>query len=339
MSARIYKPFTPPRNAGRVSSAAVSGLFFNVEKTGQLFPPPIATCLYPEYNHGTMPNKVAVVTDSTAYLPQEHLKHYNISIIPLSVVWGEHGYLDGVDILPDEFYKRLANSKVMPTTSQVTPAAMHNKFQSLLEQGYDVLGIFLSSKISGTIQSAIQARDMLPNAKDKIAIVDSLWTTMALGMPVLTAARAAQAGENLAACRKITENACANTGVLFIVETLEFLRRGGRIGGAQAFLGTVLNIKPVLEMRAGQIAALEKIRTKQKAIRYAVEVVTERVKGKGPIRLAATHANCESDASVLLETACVQLDPVETLCCPLSPVIGTHVGPGTIALNYMSGIP
>ncbi len=286
-----------------------------------------------------MPNKVAVVTDSTAYLPEEHLKQYNISVTPLSVVWGEQDYLDGVDILPDEFYKRLANSKVMPTTSQVTPTAMHSMFQSLLEQGYDVLGIFLSSKISGTIQSALQALDMLPNAKDKIAIVDSLWTTMALGMPVLTAARAANAGESLAACQKVAENACANSGVLFIVETLEFLRRGGRIGGAQAFLGTALNIKPVLEMRAGKIEALEKVRTKQKAIRYAVEVVSERVKGRSPIRLAATHANCESDASALLEAACAQLDPVEAFCCPLSPVIGTHVGPGTIALNYMSGIP
>ncbi|RPI91309.1 MAG: DegV family protein [Chloroflexi bacterium] len=285
-----------------------------------------------------MPNKVAVVTDSTAYLPEEHLKQYNISVIPLSVVWGEQGYLDGVDILPDEFYKRLANSKIMPTTSQVTPAAMHNKFQSLLEQGYDVLGIFLSSKISGTIQSAIQARDMLPNAKDKIAIVDSLWTTMALGWPVLTAARAAHAGENLNECQKVAENACAHTGVLFVVETLEFMRRGGRIGGAQAFLGTALNIKPVLEMRNGQIEPVEKVRTKQKAIQCAVDVIVERLKGKASIRLAATHANDETGASALLKAATTQLDPVETFCSPLSPVIGTHTGPGTVALNYMSGM-
>jgi DegV family protein with EDD domain len=215
---------------------------------------------------------------------------------------------------------------------------MHNKFQSLLEQGYDVLGIFISSKFSGTIQSAFQARDMLPNAKDKITIVDSLSTTMALGWPVLTAARAAQAGANLAECQKVAENARDHSGVLFIVETLEFLRRGGRIGGAQAFLGTALNIKPVLEMRAGQIAALEKIRTKQKAIRRVVEVVSERIKGKAPIRLAATHADCETDALALLEAARAELNPVETYCCPLSPVIGTHTGPGTIALNYMSGV-
>jgi DegV family protein with EDD domain len=285
-----------------------------------------------------MPNKVAVVTDSTAYLPEKYLKQYNISVIPLSVLWGNETYRDGVDIMPDEFYRRLASSRIMPTTSQVTPAAMQSTFQSLLEQGYDVLGIFVSSKISGTFQSAVQAREMLAGAANRIALVDSLWTTMAMGMPALTAARAAQAGESLAECQKVAENACGHIGVLFIMETLEFMRRGGRIGGAQAFLGTALNIKPVLEMVNGQIEAVERIRTKQKAIQRVVEIVTERIKGKTPIRLAATHANEEVDAMVLLEAASKQLNPVETFCCPLSPVIGTHTGPGTIALNYMYGV-
>ncbi|HSB01378.1 MAG TPA: DegV family protein [Anaerolineales bacterium] len=285
-----------------------------------------------------MPNKVAVVTDSTAYLPKEILKQYHISVTPLSVLWGEQDLLDGVDILPGDFYTRLAESKVMPTTSQVTPAAMHKMFQSLLEQGYDVLGIFLSSKISGTIDSALQACDMIPGSAGKIKVVDSLWTTMALGLPVLTTARAAQAGESLAECEKVAKNACAHSGVLFVVETLEFMRRGGRIGGAQAFLGTALNIKPVLEMRDGRIEPVEKIRTKQKAIKCAVDIIVERIKGKAPIRLAATHANCEADATSLLNAASTQLNPIETFCCPLSPVIGTHTGPGTLALNYMSGV-
>jgi DegV family protein with EDD domain len=201
-----------------------------------------------------------------------------------------------------------------------------------------VLGIFLSSKISGTVQSALQARDMLPGAESKIAIVDSLWTTMAMGMPVLTAARAAQAGESIGECEKIARNACAHSGVLFAMETLEFMRRGGRIGGAAAFLGTALNIKPVLEMCDGKIEAVEKIRTKQKAMKCVVDIVAERIQGKGPIRLAVTHANCESDANLMLQAASERLAPVETFCCPLSPVIGTHTGPGTVALNYMSGI-
>jgi DegV family protein with EDD domain len=285
-----------------------------------------------------MSNKVAIVTDSTAYLPEDCLKQYNITITPLSVIWGEETYRDGVDISPDEFYNRLTTSKTMPTTSQVTPGVMQETFKSLLELGYDVLGIFLSSKISGTYQSAVQALDLLGNVKGKVEVVDSLWTTMAMGWPVLTAARAANAGESLSECRRITENACANTGVLFVVETLEFLRRGGRIGGAQALLGTALNLKPILEMREGKIESVERIRTRHKATQRTIEIIAERLKGKSSIRLAVTHAISESDAIAMLESAKGVMHPVETMCCPLSPVIGAHVGPGTIALNYMSGI-
>ncbi len=286
-----------------------------------------------------MSNKVAIITDSTAYLPEDCLKQYQITIARLSVIWGEDSYRDGVDILPGECYSRLTTSKTMPTTSQVTPVVMQEMFKSLLDQGYDVLGIFLSSRISGTYQSAVQALDMLGNARGKIEVVDSLWTTMAMGWPVLTAARAADAGESLSECRRITENACANSGLLFVVETLEFLRRGGRIGGAQALLGTALNLKPILEMREGRIDSVERIRTKRKAIQRAVEIVAERIKGKSSIRLAVTHAVSESDALAMLESAKDVMHPDETMCCPLSPVIGAHVGPGTVALNYMSGIP
>ena len=165
---------------------------------------------------------------------------------------------------------------------------------------------------------------MLPNAAEKITVVDSLLTTMALGWPILTAARAAYAGESLSVCQKVAENACAHSGVLLVVETLEFMRRGGRIGGAQAFLGTALNIKPVLEMRDGKIEPVEKVRTRQKVIQCAVDVVAERIKGKTPIRLAVTHANDEVEAASMLKAASTKLDPVETICCPLSPVIGTH---------------
>lgn len=282
-------------------------------------------------------NKVAIVTDSTAYLPKECIDQYQISTIPLSMIWGDQILRDGVDIQPAEFYDRLSKSKIMPTTSQVTPAAMLETFQPLLAQGYDVLGIFLSSKFSGTIQSAIQARDMLDGAAERVAIVDSQLTTMAMGWPVLTSARAAQAGENLAECQKIAENTCKNSGVLFVVETLEFLRRGGRIGGASALLGTALNIKPVLEMRDGRIESVEKIRTKQKAIQRMLELTSERISGRTPVRVAVTHANSEADASSVLKLANAQFSPIETLTSSLSPVIGTHAGPGTVALNYMIG--
>lgn len=284
-------------------------------------------------------SNVAVITDSTAYLPDELLKKYHVTITPLSIIWEERNYRDGVDIQPDEFYKRLANSKVMPTTSQVAISSMKTAFESLLESGYNVLGIFISSKFSGTVQSALQAREMISNASDRIAVVDSLSTTMAMGWPVLTAARAAQSGENLKSCAKVAETARDNCGVLFVVETLEYLRRGGRIGGAQALLGTVLNIKPVLEMRQGQIEPVERIRTKTKALERVLELAVERIADRTPVRLATVHANAETEASLLLEAACAKFNPVESYCCPLSPVVGSHAGPGTVALTYMAGMP
>ncbi|MEW6401133.1 MAG: DegV family protein [Chloroflexota bacterium] len=287
-----------------------------------------------------MPNKVAILTDSTAYLPPELLKQYNITVVPLSVIWGEQSYQDGVDIQPGEFYTRLKESKVTPTTSQATVGAMQVAFQSLLERGYDVLGMFISSGISGTVQSAIQARDMMPEAAhaQRIAIVDSCLTTMALGWSVLTVARAAHAGENMAACVRVAENARDHSGVIFVVDTLEYLRRGGRVSGGQAVLGNVLQIKPILEMRNGKIESVEKVRTKRKAIERMLELVDEKMGGQRPVRIAVTHANSEVEATSVLEMAKARFNPVEAFCAPLSPVIGTHAGPGTIVLNYMSGI-
>jgi DegV family protein with EDD domain len=136
----------------------------------------------------------------------------------------------------------------------------------------------------------------------------------------------------------VAETARDNSGVLFVVETLEFLHRGGRIGGAQALFGTVLNIKPVLEMRDGRIESVEKIRTKSKALDRMIELAGERIAGRTPVRLAIAHANAEAEASALLEAARAKLNPIESYCCPLSPVVGSHAGPGTVSLNYMAGI-
>jgi DegV family protein with EDD domain len=283
-------------------------------------------------------SKVAIVTDSTAYLPKDLQKKFDINVIPLTVIWENETFQDGVDIQPDDFYKRLLTSRTMPTTSQVTVPAMEELFKRLLDSGNDVLGIFLSSKFSGTVESAIMAREKLPQVSDKIAIVDSLLTIMAMGWPVLTAARAAQTGKSLVECRRIAENARDNSGVLFVVDTLEFLRRGGRIGGAQALLGTALKIKPVLEMQNGKIEPVEKIRTKTKALERILELVIERIGQRTPVRIATVHSNAKEEAQSLLETAIARLNPIETLCCPLSPVIGTQLGPGTVALTYMAGV-
>jgi DegV family protein with EDD domain len=283
-------------------------------------------------------SKVAIITDSTAYLPDDIVKANHLTITPQVIIWGEEIFQDGVDITPDEFYRKLKHAKVMPTTSQVAIVDMKSAFEKLLEEGHDLLGIFLSSKLSGTMQSAIQAREMLPKAAEKIVLVDSMATSMAMGFHVLTAARAAESGANLDECRKVAEEARNHTGVYFVVDTLEFLHRGGRIGGATALLGSALNMKPVLKLIDGRIETAEKVRTKSKALDRMIDLVVEDIGSRTPIHLATLHANAEADAKKVLDKAARLLHPVERIITNVSPAIGTHAGPGTVGLAFMAGM-
>jgi DegV family protein with EDD domain len=280
-------------------------------------------------------SKFAIVTDSTAYLPTELTQKHNITVTPQVLIWGDEIFRDGVDIQPAEFYSRLKTAKVMPSTSQVSPAAMQAAFQGLVDQGLEVLGIFISSKLSGTLQSAIQGREMMGSAGEKVTLVDSQSTAMALGFQALAAARAMESGASLKECAALAENAHERTGVFFAVDTLEFLHRGGRIGGAQRFIGSALNLKPILALKEGKVEGVERIRTKSKAQDRVIELVVEQAKGKSNIRLATLHANAVEDAKKLLDRASSELSPVEALLTELSPVVGTHAGPGTVGLAFM----
>lgn len=283
-------------------------------------------------------SKIALVTDSTAYIPAELVQQYNLTVTPQVLIWGEETFEDGVDIQPDEFYTRLKTAKVMPSTSQVSPATMKSTFENLVEKGFDVLGIFISSKLSGTIQSAIQAKGLMEKAGEKVTFVDSNSTAMAMGFQVLAVARAVADGANLDDAVALAEKAREHTGVYFAVDTLEFLHRGGRIGSAKRFLGTALNVKPVLAVIDGRVEPVEQIRTKKKALDRVFELVSEQTKGKTPVRLATLHANAADEARALLDQAAEQLGSVETVFSEVSPVIGTHAGPGTIGLAYMAGM-
>ncbi len=282
--------------------------------------------------------KIAIVTDSTAYIPADLVQKHNITVTPQILIWGEETYRDGVDIQPDEFYARLKTAKVMPTTSQVSPATMQATFEGLIEKGYDVLGIFIAAKLSGTIQSAVQAIDTMGAAGQNVNIVDSNTTAMAMGFQVLTVARAIENGANMQDAVALAERARAHTGVYFAVDTLEFLHRGGRIGGAQRFLGTALNMKPVLAVVDGHVEAVERIRTKGKALERVLELVMEQTKGKTPVRLATLHAAAEAEARTLLDKASQELNATESIMSTVSPVVGTHAGPGTVGLAYIAGI-
>ncbi|MGD2159407.1 MAG: DegV family protein [Anaerolineales bacterium] len=279
--------------------------------------------------------QVAIVTDSTAYIPADYVEKYDIRVAPQVLIWGEETYRDGVDIQPKEFYERLQEATVMPSTSQVSIVDFVEIFSELHEGGRKILAILVSDKLSGTISSAVQAKAMLPEAH--IEIVDSETTAMDLGFHVLAVARAAQEGASIEVCKSLAEECKGKSGVVFVVDTLEFLHRSGRIGGATRFLGTALNIKPLLEVRDGQVEALEMVRTKRKAHNRLVELVAERTNGRSPLRLAVLNANAPDDANAVLENANEHLDADEVIFSEVSPVVGTVAGPGTVALAFMAG--
>ena len=283
-------------------------------------------------------SKIAVVTDSTSWMPRDLLAKYNITMAPQLLIWGDQTLRDGIDIQPDEFYARIKTAKVMPTTSQVSIPTMESIFRERVEKGMEVIGIFVSSKLSGTIQSAMQAREMMGAAGEKVHVVDSQATAMAMGFQVLATARAIADGAKLADAIAVAEKARDHTGVYFAVDTLEFLHRGGRIGGAQRLLGTALNMKPVLALQDGRVEAIERIRTKSKAVDRVIEIVMEKTKGKSPIHLATLHANAPQEAKDLLERASKEMNPVEALFTEVSPVVGNHAGPGVVGLAYMAGM-
>jgi DegV family protein with EDD domain len=284
--------------------------------------------------------KVAIVTDSTAYMPAEHTRHLPIFYIPLHVIWGDETFLDNVNITPEQFYEKLKGTKVLPSTSQPSPAAFRDIYTKLIDQGYDILSVHISARLSGTLDSAIQARNMLPGSP--IEILDSETTSLEMGFHVLAAARLAAQGATLHECKVEAERARTHSGILFVLDTLEFLRRGGRIGGGAAFLGTMLNLKPILEVRGGRVEAVERVRTSTKARERMIDIFESRVaNARCPIRIATLFAETPDEAAVLLEKARARFgvgDVAETIVGNISPVLGVHTGHGALGIAWMAGM-
>ena len=286
---------------------------------------------------GVKLTRLAIVTDSTAYIPEDALKDLPIFIIPLHVIWGDETYRDNVDIFQSVFYDRLNNSKILPSTSQPSPKEFIDLYKKIGSEYDQILSIHISSKLSGTVDSAIQAKNALKGMQ--IEVVDSQSTSMGLGFLVLTAARAAKNGESLQNCITFAESAKSRLHVYFILRTLEFLKRGGRIGGASALLGTALNLKPILMLQDGKIESFAKVRTMQKALTRLAEVFNEKIQGKTPVHAAIIQAEAEDDVIFLKNEITRIVNPndiQEFLFAGISPVIGTHVGPGSIGICFLT---
>ncbi len=279
--------------------------------------------------------KVKIITDSTSYLPESILQELSIDIIPLHVVWGDEMYRDGVDISPEEFYERLPKSDIMPTTSQPSPKEFSEIYKKYLSKGNDILSIHISSKLSGTVDSAQQAKTSL--GAENIEVIDSYLTSYGSGLQVIAAARAAKRGASLEECKKIAENLKVNSHIYFLVSTLEFLKRGGRIGGAAALLGTALDLKPILTFNDGAIVSHGRVRTMKKAIVKIVDILEEIIGHDKPFYLGIAQATAQDTADLLLKEILNRYstkDFIEFVEGGLSPVIGVHAGPGALALCF-----
>lgn len=283
-----------------------------------------------------MTDKVAVVTDSTSYLPEELVRQYNLFVVPNVVNWGTVTYRDGVDIKSAEFFERLKTDPVHPTTAVASIGEFHEVYAQAAESADSVVGVHLSAKLSGTYNAAVQAAGML--AGKRVEVIDTNSTAMALGFVVLAAARAAEQGKTFEQVVQAAQETIPHVGLVFTVETLEYLKRGGRIGGGAAFLGGLLDMKPVLELKEGRIEPVERVRHKRKAVERVLSTIAEQVNGKSPIRLATIHAAAPQEAAALLEKAKIQLGASEAILAEAAPTVAVHAGPGTVGLAYCAGI-
>jgi DegV family protein with EDD domain len=273
--------------------------------------------------------KIAIITDSSAYLPDDLIQKYGIHVIPLTVIFGEEMLLDVVEIGIDEFHRRLSEGPIHPSTTQPNPEDFTALYEKLANDYDGIVAILISSELSGTVNSALVAKESFDRVP--VRVIDSRSTSMGLGLAVLAAAEAVAEGKSLDEVEATAHEICANVKVLFVVDTLEYLHKGGRIGGASRFLGTALGLKPLLHLNEGHVDALEKIRTKKKAIERMLELAGEYANGQ-PVHAAVIHAAAPDEAETLKTAVMERFNCIDLLVTDLSPAIATHAGPGTLGI-------
>jgi len=271
---------------------------------------------------------VKVVTDSCADLPESTARELGITVVPVYVRFGETVYRDGVDITQDEFYQRLQESPVHPTTSQPAPADFADVYRKLSKETDAVVSIHVTGKLSGTCNSALQGREMV-TTKCHIEVVDSLSVSMGLGLIAIAAARVARAEESLPRVMAEASQAITHLRVLAIFDTLKYLLRGGRIGKAKALLGSLLNAKPLLTMRDGELSPVGLARTRTKGLERLFEMAKNALDIQ---ELAIVHSTTPGEANSLRERIASFLDMKKIHLSRLGPALGAHGGPGALIL-------
>jgi len=277
--------------------------------------------------------KVTVVTDSTVDLTPELAKELGVTIVPLRVIFGDQAYREGVDITAEEFYERLVNNRRLPTTSAPSVGDFQEVYERLLEKGNSIVSIHVSGKLSATIRVAQAAKESVAEPT-RIAVVDCQSITAGMGFVVLEAVEAARAGAKLAEVKATAESAAQRTQMRFMLDTLEYLRRGGRIGRARAYLGTLLSMKPILSIREGELYPEERVRTRTRGLERLVQWA---VRHQNVRRAAVVHATTPDEAESLRERLAMAFPNVNVHIVRFGPVLGTHTGPGIIGIGILEG--
>lgn len=283
-----------------------------------------------------MDTSVQIVTDSSINMPQALRQELGLVVVPLKAIFGTTEYRDEIDLTNEQFYKMLPNAKEHPTTSQPSAGDFIQVYKPIIESGKEIVSLHLSSKLSGTYASACAAKTELENQFKKalpITIVDTPWISMALGLLCIAAAQAAAAGKSRDQIVDVVNALIPKLNVIFVLDTLEYLKRGGRIGGASAMLGTLLNFKPMLEIKNGVVEPLEKPRSRAKAIQRLLEIMQARASGK-PVHVSVLHAQAPGDAAALEAEIRRRFECKEFYLAELGPVLGVHTGPNALGLVF-----
>jgi DegV family protein with EDD domain len=275
---------------------------------------------------------VAVVTDSTADLPHHLAESLGLRVVPLSVTFGDASYISGVTLQPTEFYDKLASMPRMPTTSQPSPAWFEEAYADCADDGHRaIVSVHCSAALSGTVSLA---RDRAASAELDVEVVDSRLVGGSLGLAALAAHRVAERGGSVAEVVAAATDVRERSIGLLVVDTLEHLRRGGRLTGAQALVGSALKVKPLLHLTEGRVEVREKTRTWKRAMDRCVQLVAEVAAG-GPVDVVVVHALAPERADELWERLDERVEIAERLQALIGPIVGTHVGPGAIGVAAM----
>ncbi|MFC1984388.1 DegV family protein [Chloroflexota bacterium] len=274
---------------------------------------------------------VKIVTDSVADLPHQVISELGITVVPLNVRFGTEVYRDGVDLTTEQFYSRLTHSKTLPVTSVPSPGTFAKTYDKLAEETDEILAIIVSARLSGTYEVALQSIELMKQ-KCRVEVIDSQFGAAAEGLVVIAAAKTAQVGAGIGEVIDVTRKAIPRVDMRAAFDTLEYLKRGGRIGRAQAFLGSVLNVNPIITLKGGVVEPVGRMRSRGKAMDYLYSFAMSFSHIDG---IAIEDAACPKDAELLVE----RLSPKFPKGCfyrsRTTPVIGTHTGPGLLLVAIL----